>query len=109
MALFSTSNVHAPASNTAAVVTYPAVSGQAYKFSNGVAWSYDASPTGGLLTITVGGSTVFSMSITSAGAGFIPFNDPLWSGKNEAVVFTLAAGGSGVTGKLSVLGCHAIY
>lgn len=102
----SPTNVHAPAANTAAVLTFAALSTSARAPSshmvNGIAWSYSAAPTGGNLKVEDGaGNTIFSMDITAAGAGFIP-----WAGRgspNAAMIVTLAAGGSGVTGKVNVL------
>lgn len=101
-----TGNIHAPASNTAAVITYAADA--SYKHTiGGVAWSYDAAPTGGSLTITSNGSTIFKVNITAAGPGFIPFNPPLQNAAvNQALVITLAAGGSGITGIVNALGYH---
>jgi hypothetical protein len=102
----SPGDVHAPASNTAAVVTYAAVPNERHCIG-GVAWSYTGgTPTGGNLRIEdVSGTTVFSIDITAAGAGFFPFTPPMRSAAaNTAMIITLAAGGSGVTGKVSVLG-----
>ena len=100
----STSDVHAPASNTAAVVTYAAVSDRRHAI-NGIAWSYSGAPTGGNLKVEDGsGTTVFTMDVTAAGAGFVPFAAPLAGRNNTALIVTLAAGGSGVSGKVSVLG-----
>ena len=89
----STSDVHEPAAATAAVLTYAAVAGVAHVLS-GIAWSYDNDPTGGSLKVENGaGTTVFSVSITKGGPGFIPFNPPLRSSINTALVITLASGG----------------
>lgn len=99
-------NVHGPAVNTAAVVTYNAATAVKHVIS-GVAWSYSGGdPTGGNLKIEdVSGTTVFSINITAQGAGFIPFAPPLRSAAvNTALIITLAAGGDGITGKLSILG-----
>lgn len=97
-------DVHAPAVNTAAVVTYAASAGQAHVIG-GIAWSYNAAPTGGNLKVEdVSGTTVFSIDITSAGPGFIPFARPKRSAaQNTALIVTLAAAGAAVTGKVSVL------
>jgi hypothetical protein len=99
-------DVHAPAANTAAVVTYEAVAALHHVIS-GIAWSYAGSGTltGGNLKVEDGaGTTVFSIDITSLGAGFIPFIPPKRGTVNTAMVVTLAAGGADVTGKVSVLG-----
>lgn len=99
----SSGNRHYPSSNTAAVVTKAAVPGYAHVVGS-VAWSYDAAPTGGNLKIEdVSGTTVFSIDITAAGPGVFNFFPPLkMAAANTALIVTLAAGGSGVTGKLSV-------
>jgi len=102
----STGNTHAPASNTAAVVTKAAAGAGVCNVIDGIAWSYDAAPTNGGLTITDGGSTVFQVAVTAAGPGFFLFPRPLKSAANSAMVVTLAAGGSGVTGKINVLGAR---
>src|SRR4051794_18599647 len=94
----SSSDVHAPASNTAAVVTYAAVSDRQHAIT-GIAWSYDGAPTGGNLKIEDGsGTTVFSIDITAGGPGVLYFDPAKHGAKNTALIVTLAAGGSGVTG-----------
>lgn len=98
----ATPNVHVPAANTAAVVTLPAVAGR-INVVKYLAWSYSGAPTGGRLSITDGGVTVFDVDITAGGHGSIPLGPGFQSGaRNAAVVATLAAGGVGLTGKLSV-------
>jgi len=96
-------DVSAPGSNAAAVVTYASAASQARHVVSGVAWSYSGTPTGGLLTIGNGTEIYFSMDITTAGAGLILFPRPKAARRNDALVVTLAAGGTGVTGKVSVL------
>jgi hypothetical protein len=104
---FSPGDVNAPAVNTAAVVAYAApnpVDGSAHVI-NGIAWSYSAAPTGGNLKVEDGsGNVVFTMDITAAGPGVIDFPLPKAGSPNATLTITLAAGGSGVTGKVSVLG-----
>lgn len=100
--LASASDVHEPAANTAAAVTYPADEGRSHVIT-GIAWSYDALPTGGSLTVKDGTDTVFVIGITSKGPGAIEFPEPKKGGRNKSMTVTLAAGGEGVTGKLSVL------
>ena len=101
----ASTNVHVPASNTAAVITYAAAGAGVSHVISGVAWSYSAAPTGGNLKIEdASGTTVFSVDITAAGPGFIPFQSPLKGTANAAMILTLAAGGSGVTGKVDALG-----
>lgn len=100
----SSSDVNAPAANTAAVVTYSA-SASAKHVINGIAWSYSANPTGGNLKVEdVSGTTVFSMDITTGGAGVVYFDPPKrGAAVNTAMIITLAAGGASVSGKVSVL------
>ena len=99
----STADIHAPTSNTAAVVTYAARPSRSHVIS-GIAWSYNADPTAGNLKIEDGaGSTVFSMDVTVGGAGFIVFPEPKKGSVNTLMRITLAAGGSGVSGKVSIL------
>jgi len=100
-----------PASNTAAVVTLAAPTnhpaGRAWMYG-GLSWSYDEDPTGGNLIITNGGTTAFSIDITAPGVGIIIYPVPMRADDQAAVVFTLAAGGVGVTGKLNVLGARVL-
>ena len=98
----STGNTHEPAANTAAVVTLSAGGSGVFNVLGGVYWSYSGDPSGGSLTITDGGSTVFKVDITKGGPGFFPFNPLLTGGDNAAVVATLAAGGSSISGIVNV-------
>lgn len=102
--LVETGDVHAPVANTAAVVTYTAVAGRCHVLS-GLAWSYSgADPTGGNLKIENGsGNVVFTIDITTQGAGFIPFPIPKRGSVNTAMIITLASGGGSAVGKVSVL------
>jgi hypothetical protein len=96
----SSANVHVPASNTAAIITYAALTGYSHVLA-GLKWSYDAAPTGGNLKITDGGTLVFSEDITAAGPGFFDFEPPIMGTPGAAVVITLAAGGGGISGKVN--------
>jgi len=99
----SASDHHGPAANTAAVVTYNQNIAGLHHVITGVAWSYSDDPTGGKLTIT--GSTtgiVFEHEITTGGPGYFAFPVPKQFDV-ETVTITLAAGGAGITGKVSVL------
>jgi hypothetical protein len=99
----ATTQLHAPAANTAAVVTLAAPgAGRQHRVWN-IYWSYDVNPTAGGLTITDGGDTVFSIAITKSGPGYVRYPQAGEGGPNAAVVVTLAAGGAGVTGKVNVL------
>jgi len=100
---FSASAVSTPAEDTDATVTFAAESGIAHGIT-GLVWSYDAVPTGGRITISGGTDVYLDMDITVDGAGFLPFTPEHIAPVGSALVVTLAAGGSGVTGKLTVLG-----
>lgn len=94
---------HNPASNTAAVVTIAANAEHLWALRK-IVWSYDATPTGGSVKVEIGGIEVLDHDISQSGPGYIPLEDGLSSdNKNESLVVTLAAGGSGVTGKLTIL------
>lgn len=88
--------------NTAAVITISALAEERWAVIQ-IFGSYDATPTGGKVTVTSAGVTIFEIDLPAAG----PFNGllgdaPIQGGKNEDVVITLAAGGSGKIGKLNV-------
>ena len=98
------SNVHHPAANTAAVVTIAYAAGRRVKVS-GIAWSYDGSPAAATtLSAAIDGSTVWGVDIVAAGPGDVTFAPPIdFTPATTSVVFTLPAGGAGVSGKLNVL------
>ena len=99
---FASSRVHVPAANTAAVVTLAAVAGRRNVVYQ-VAASYSATPTGGRLTITDGGVTVLDVGISAGGLTNLVLDPGLAGGPNAEVVATLAAGGSGIIGRLNVV------
>ena len=104
--IFSTYR-NTPASNTAAVVSLTAPpTGYAWMVT-GIIWSYNGTPTGGNLTIN-DSTDEFDIDITSAGPGFVPFNTGFIFIPGQAVTVTLAAGGSGVQGKVGLIGCRVI-
>ncbi len=96
----TSADVHVPAVNTAAVLTYAADVNQRHVIGQ-VTVSYDAAPTAGLLTITNGGTTVFSVAVTAAGPAPLVFEPPLMGSYNSALVITLAAAGAAVTGRVN--------
>jgi len=99
-----TSDVDAPNANTNAVINYSADAYGKHVLA-GLAWSYNASPTSGNLKVEDGsGNTIFSVDITSAGPGQFTFPDNLQGTANTAMIITLNAAGSGVSGKLTTLG-----
>lgn len=97
-------DVHAPAANTAAVVTYAATPGVKHCLM-GIIWSYNGTPTNGNIKIEDGaGNVVLSADIVAAGPGILVFPRPKKAAAaNVAMIITLAAGGGGVTGKVSCI------
>jgi hypothetical protein len=88
--------------NDTAVITLAAATDTIHALDS-LQWSYSAAPTGGKLTIAIGGSTVWEVDITAAGAGpniIFPKGVYQTTG-NEAMVLTLAAGGGAIVGKLN--------
>jgi hypothetical protein len=95
----------APAANTPTVITYAAAGAGLGHVISGVAFGYDLAPTGGKLTIEDGsGNVVFQAPVTNAGPGVFYFTPAKQGSGNAAMILTLAAGGTGVKGYLSVLG-----
>lgn len=93
--------------NNPAVITLPARDGVAHSI-NGILCGYSNSGTlsGGLLTVTMGGVTVFSQPINAKGELVIPYRRK--SRMGEEVVITLAAGGSNVDATLNLLDYEAV-
>lgn len=83
--------------NTPVVLTIPGVA-RTRHFLSKVIFSYDADPTGGLLTIDVGAVSVLTLPITVGGPGPIGLN--IKSDPGGAITITLSAGGSGINGHL---------
>ena len=97
-------DVHAPAANTAAVVTYAADTNTTH-IIGGVAWSYGvAAPTGGNVKIEDGSDTVLSLDITASGPDLIQFVRPLRGTKGNLLKVTVSAGGGTSVAKVTVLG-----
>lgn len=93
---------HQPASNTEAVATIS--NGKNYTIKGRmVHYSYSAAPTGGKLTIKSGTTVISEVDVTAAGPGHLPLNG-FDSTVNETLSATLAAGGVGVSGKVSISG-----
>lgn len=99
----TTSDFHAPAANTAAVITYAADATARHALAQ-VIVSYSAAPTGGNLKIEDGsGTTVFTVDLTATVLEpvVINFDPPLLGSYNTAMIITLAAGGAAVSGKVN--------
>lgn len=96
---------HAPAANTAAVITLAATENWRHVIDN-VFGGYSSVATDGKLTIdiTVDGTAV---SMVTPLYGMRPltlnFSKPLQADENTAVVITLAAGGAGIVGAINAL------
>lgn len=96
---------HAPAADTAAIITLAAASGTRHVVDK-VFGSYSATPTGGSLTIasTVLGTAVsVVVAITAAGPFDFDFPVPIQGDDNTAITITLAAPGGTVVGKVNAL------
>jgi hypothetical protein len=94
---------HAPAANTAAVVTLTGAAGQSWEIA-GIYFSYSEDPTGGSLVINSGGAgDKLAVDQPDGGVGFLPFTPPMRFNPGVTVTVTLAAGGGTATGKLTVL------
>ena len=90
------------ATNVAAVVTLAADADQTHVL-DALYYSYDAAPTGGLLTVTIGGTTVFEVDVTAGGPDDFEFPNGLYNdAKNEEMVVTLAAAGGSIQGIVTV-------
>lgn len=100
--VFDRDNTDYPASNTAAIVTLDAPGQYRYHVVGSIYWSYDDDPTGGRLFVTAGGNIVLDIDITNGGPGYLFWQPPGEALENLPVEVTLAAGGAGITGKLSV-------
>jgi hypothetical protein len=98
----SSSNVHFPAANTAAVVTKGAPGEGVKHVLGGIYWSYNDTPSGGSVSVVDGSTSVFSEGVTSGGPGYFPFQPPMSLTENAQMIVTLAAGGAGVTGRLNL-------
>lgn len=94
------SSVGAP--GAAAILTLPADPNHRHIIDS-LAWSYSGAPTGGGISVTDNGTTVFTMDVMIAGYGQIAFKTGLAAATfGNALTVTLAAGGLNVVGKLNV-------
>lgn len=93
-------SVSATATNAAATITLGAVSGIKH-YILGILFSYSAAPTGGKLTSTGLNGDQLDIDVTAAGAAPL-IAPPAIGASGSAVTITLAAGGSGIVGKLTV-------
>lgn len=99
-------SVVTPAPATAATYTWSAAGGGVSHVLDRVIWSYNATPTGGSLTIADGATILVAVDITSGGPGFIDVG--FLGTTNTAMTITLASGSTGVTGKLGWAGKRTV-
>lgn len=95
-----TSQTNTEAANTAVVITLAADADETHVL-HGIQCSYSATPTGGGITVSIGGSDVFDFDIVGTEQVF-DFPKPIYGQKNQAMVITLKAGGAAVIGSLNV-------
>lgn len=106
---FPLTHTYATDTNAAVTVTLAAEEGVLHVL-DGVDWSYSGTPSGGALTVAVDGTTIMSIDITEGGPGFLTWatensdglHGPLATATGKAMTVTLASGGAGVVGKLTV-------
>jgi len=92
----------APAANTAATITYAAVTGQQHRLTLLAASYSGGAPAGGNITVQDGATTVLSLDVASTGPLIVPLPPGGIKGSiNTAMTITLSAGGAGVSGKVS--------
>lgn len=101
----SSENTSGPASNTARTITKSGAGAGVRQVISSVEWSYVGdTPSGGSLSITDDGTSVWAIGISDEGPGFFQWVPPKRFGDNTDVVITLAAGGSDVIGNLNIHG-----
>lgn len=88
--------------NTAVVVTVPATALKSNRI-NSLSVSYNAAPTGGVLTVVVNAVTIFQLDVTATGPTAIPLPDGgLLCANGFAATVTLTAAGAAVAGRVNV-------
>lgn len=91
-----------PADNVAAVITKAIDSEQAHVLY-AIDYSYDSAPTNGSIVININSVDTYKLDVTAAEPRLLRFPGGIYGNKSEALVITLAAGGSGIAGKLNAL------
>lgn len=97
-------NNYATATNGAATITLGATTAPACHKIEGLVLSYSGTPSGGSVTVTdsvIG--ACFSVDVTAGGPVYLPLG---WMGFSPggSVAIVLAGGGSGIVGKLNIIG-----
>lgn len=98
-------NVAVPAANTPVVATLPAAAADHRWRLRAVIAGYSAAPTGGLLTISDGAAVIFSVPVAAGGLIPLPPLD-IQCGAGKSITGTLAAGGAGITGYVTLIGAY---
>lgn len=95
--------LHAPTSNTAAVVTVTAAPGRRHVLRQ-IRGSYSAAPAAGSTLIVEDGSgnTIDKQYLAAGGPFEFNYDPPLAGTTGAALIVTLAAGGSGISGAVQV-------
>ena len=95
---------NAPAANTEALITIPAVTDVCLELEH-VGFSYDSAPTGGVITIESPSGTILQKYyVTSAGPGPVPLSGSCIKGAvGSAMLVRLSAAGSGVSGAVNCI------
>lgn len=86
--------------NSAIAITLAAVEGETHVL-HAIQCGYDSAPTGGTITVTIGGTTVFSEYVSTENEDW-EFPQPIYGESNKEMVITLGAGGGTAIGKLNV-------
>lgn len=97
--------MNVPAVNVAAVVTLAAAGVGVQNVLHSIHWGFSAAPAAGTTLIVEdgAGTTIFTTYISAAGPGFEQFIKGGRAGTaNTAMIVTLAAGGAGVFGSLTL-------
>jgi len=87
------------ANNTAVTITVAAVPERIHVLHK-VVWSYNNTAVGGLYVQNGAGNNVFEVDIIAGGPGGIDLNMDM--SQNTAMIVTLKAGGTSVTGRLNI-------
>jgi hypothetical protein len=108
-ALQTTADLHAPAANTDAVVTYAAPGVGLAHAIDGLAYSATGTIAAAVaLTVKDGTDVVVSLVVGATGVQVIPFPGGLRASANAALVLTLPALGASGTGRMNALGHRVV-
>ena len=88
------------AADTDVVITLAAQEKE-WNVLHAIQYSYSETPSGGGITVVIGGTTVFDFDISGT-EGTIEFPAPVYQKRNQAMVITLKAGGGTAVGTLNI-------